>query len=113
MQSNVKSCNQTEATEVKTAVMERKSVFLPEEVPPTAKAAVTTNGGKSAEAIVPLRGRAEPVRCENNRNRRETGLENGWHVRAPKCRLHGEPRRGTPEQLYSYMHLPSRIYWYE
>jgi len=32
--------------------MERKSVFLPEEVPPTAKAAVTTNGGKSAEAIV-------------------------------------------------------------
>ena len=25
----------------------------PEEVPPTAKAAVTTNGGKSAEAIVP------------------------------------------------------------
>ena len=52
MQSNVKSCNQTEATEVKTTVMERKSVFLPEEVPPTAKAAVTTNGGKSAEAIV-------------------------------------------------------------
>ena len=52
MQSNVKSSNQTEATEVKTTVMERKSVFLPEEVPPTAKAAVTTNGGKSAEAIV-------------------------------------------------------------
>jgi hypothetical protein len=49
---NAKSSNQTEATEVKTAVMERKSVFLPEEVPPTAKAAVTTNGGKSAEAIV-------------------------------------------------------------
>ena len=53
MQRNVKSSNQTEATEVKTAVTERKSVFLPEEVPPTAKAAVTTNGGKSAEAIVP------------------------------------------------------------
>ena len=52
MLNNVKSCNQTEATEVKTAVMERKTVFLPEEVPPTAKAAVTTNGGKSAEAIV-------------------------------------------------------------
>ena len=53
MQSNVKSCDQTEASEVKTAVMERKSVFLPEEGPPTAKAAVTTNGGKAAEAIVP------------------------------------------------------------
>ena len=52
MLNNAKSSNQTEATEVKTAVMERKSVFLPEEVPPTAKAAVTTNGGKSAEAIV-------------------------------------------------------------
>jgi len=34
---NAKSSNQTEATEVKTAVMERKTVFLPEEVPPTAK----------------------------------------------------------------------------
>ena len=53
MLNNAKSSNQTEATEVKTAVMERKSVFLPEEVPPTAEAAVTTNGGKSAEAIVP------------------------------------------------------------
>ena len=52
MPDNAKSSNQTEATEVKTAVMERKSVFLPEEVRPTAKAAVTTNGGKSAEAIV-------------------------------------------------------------
>ena len=51
--NNVKSNNQTEATEVTTAVMERKSVILPEEVPPTAEAAVTTNGGKSAEAIVP------------------------------------------------------------
>ena len=53
-------------------------MFLPEEVPPTAEAAVTTNGGKSAEAIV-LReygGRAEPVRCENNRNQMGTGLEN-------------------------------------
>ena len=47
------TCHQTEATEVKTTVMERKSVCLPEEVPPTAKAAVTPNGGKSAEAIVP------------------------------------------------------------
>ena len=53
MTSNVKSGNQTEATDVKTTVMERKSVCLPEEGPPTAKAAVTTNGGKSAEAIVP------------------------------------------------------------
>ena len=52
MQRNVKPSNQTEATEVKMAVVERKTVFLPEEVPPTAKAAVTTNGGKSAEAIV-------------------------------------------------------------
>ena len=53
MQRNVKSSNQTEATEGKTGVKEVKSVFGPEEVPPTGKVAVTTNGGKSAEAIVP------------------------------------------------------------
>ena len=46
MLNNEQSSNKTEATEVKTADMERKSVFLPEEVPQTAKAAVTTNGGK-------------------------------------------------------------------
>ena len=52
MPDNAKSSNQTEATEVKAAVRERKSVFLPEEIPRSAKAAVTTKGGKSAEAIV-------------------------------------------------------------
>jgi len=49
--NNAKSNSKTEATEVKTAVMDRKSVFLPKEVPPIAKAAVTT--GRSAEAILP------------------------------------------------------------
>ena len=53
MQGNVKSWNQTEATEVKTPVMERRPVFLHEEGPTPAKAAGTTNGGKSAESIVP------------------------------------------------------------
>ena len=51
MPNNVKSNNQTEATEVKPAAMERKSVLLPAEVPPTGEAAVTTNGGKTAGAI--------------------------------------------------------------
>ena len=52
MKRNVKASNKKDATEEKTAVTERKSVFLPEEVPPTAKAAVTTNGGKAEEARV-------------------------------------------------------------
>ena len=53
MPENAKASNQAEATEGRTAVMERKSVLLPEEVPPTARAAVTTNGGNAADAIVP------------------------------------------------------------
>ena len=114
MQGNVKSCNQTQATEVQTEVMERTSVFLPAEVPPTAKAAATTYRGKSAEDLLPSRrGRAETVRCEKNRNRRETELEKGWHVSAQKCRLNGEPRRGTPEELYSYIPLTILIDWNE
>ena len=52
MQRNVKPSNQTEATEVKMAVVERNTGLLPGEVPPTAEAAITTNGGNSVEAIV-------------------------------------------------------------
>ena len=52
MPDNAKSSNPTAAAEVKTAARERTSVVSPEEGPPTAKAAGTTNGGKPAEARV-------------------------------------------------------------
>ena len=61
--------------------------------------------GRGLWVVPEQRGRAEPVRCENNRNRRETGLENGWHVSAAQSIGKGKNR----SESFTFSSLPTNL----